>query len=239
MPIPSLGAQLQAYLSPIAKQIREIPARRLIADAGECRTVRDYESLSVYAAFEAAIELGLDPDQPDAFNWLGKAGAVFARGRTILRNELQGSHTTYGDLRARRKFRRRVPAAGGWKAWDGLQATSAGSRRIGKGPSPTKELPDPEAVWSDEVPQDAVGHDCDCERLQDALKQILRPLPYWVLLQNVLRGVPLLELARSFEKAHPEYSTDAHNMLMVTKSRALAKARTLLAPHWREMARAG
>lgn len=110
---------LVAHLTPVARQAtkRLQPARRKVsAKTGVCDR-QEYADTALSSAFEAFVQLGGDPEHPDAFPWAEQEPALLDTTIRLLRDYLRNG-TGYADQQLRARPRTATPQTRVvWDSW--------------------------------------------------------------------------------------------------------------------------
>lgn len=220
------------------KERRGSGVRRLIGatQMAECADHDAYFHFALVAAFNAYVAMGGTPEASGAFPWAEHREQLTERARKRLTHDIQGAHTTYGDLLARRTPRYRLP----WLRWDSWGPPTG--RRDTRARRPTQPTHQPERDLQI----------ADLDGLLDAVRGVLTEYEGWVLTEHYARGRTLRDIAEDvaagrcpelrYKKCKRNYGDGlagirrAEKQVQQTLQRALARAGERLATEWRTKA---
>lgn len=196
--------------------------------AAECETLEDFRHFAMVAAFNALLELGGDPDDPDT--WPAPA-QLLPRARTWLARDLQSSSTTFGDFRARYARRDLMPHLR-WDSWRGTER-----------PRPVRHIitsPDPQ-------PQEVALEEGLRGGLFEAVREVLNEYEAWVVYEHFWRGRTVRDIAKAVADGGTPVPSNGEPFVphgrvekRVQKllQRALERAAARLGDEWRTLAAA-
>lgn len=232
---------LVSSLLPIGKRIKAVGfkhIKRMTRLTGHMMTHQDVDHLALSAAFEAFLELGGDPNNPQAFNWNANSKALEKRGLLWLRRETIGRKTEFGDISTRVAARLNSAFVEGyrWSAWTYQSVNDknfTGEKHKGYNPLEYVAYTDQETTM--------IAH--DVEKFVDDLKFAVEDEQAltW-LLERFRDGVNQNEQIDRLVAQTPKYQgpggrAKAEAYIHKKISRARQRAAALLAPKWQDLAR--
>lgn len=227
---------LTDLLTPTAIRIRTVGfklVKLMTKLTGNMLTKEDVQHFVLSAAFEAFLDLGGNPDQPNDFDWPGNTLALEKRGLRWLRREVVGRQSEFGEVTARLKNRKNTAFVDcyRWTAWTYENFNSSRA-----------------------VTHNSVGFEyttvSDAERsLQEEevgsfitdLKGALDEREFRWLIERYIEGVPQSVQIDRVVAENPEYQLPngrkrAEGFLNVAIWRARERAKAVLGAKWREVA---
>jgi hypothetical protein len=194
----------------------------------------DRAHLAMVAVFEAFLELGGDPENPDAFFWEDDAHLLEHWALLFMRREVIGRNSIT-SLYFRDSIRRKDGHCVDQYRWDAWQNIAAWRQ---------KKLTTKGVFPSNDVHLYAPERDLFQKGLADfraELKEVVSPFAYRLIVERYYENVPVADQVRWVEELYPQYKNDykrACNFIDKTISRAKKKAALALEAKWGEVARA-
>lgn len=212
MLVKELRRIASALVDPAERRGRGV--RRLIGRTpdAECQDKAAYFHFALVAAFDAFVALGGSADDPTAFPWAERRDQLTEWARKRLVSDMQGAHTNFGDRRARRTprerlprlrwdvwgrsesrmFRKKSPAADGGANWHlhrlGFEDAALASLYSGGMQSPW--MPDRASQQERDLEM------AELDSLLAAVRSVLREYECWVLYEHYFRGRTLRDIAQ-------------------------------------------
>lgn len=227
---------LEQRLTPTAVRIRTVGFKliRLMTNlTGNMLTAEDVRHLTLTAAFEAFLELGGDPANPDTFAWDDKSLLLERRGLLWLKRETLGRGSEFGDISSRLTVRKGFAFVEGsrWDAWLYIQSTVAACRPQ----SGTNE-------YIREVDQERDLRETNFVDFLEDLRDVLDAQVFQWLVERYRDDVSQQVQVDRFVAATPAYQDAggrkrAEDYINKRVSRARKRAAALLADKWAETAK--
>jgi hypothetical protein len=200
-------------------------------------THQDIDHLTFCAAFEAFLELGGNPEAPEAFDWNNQTKDLEKRGLLWLRRETIGRKTEFGEIATRVAPRKNSAFIEGyrWSAWTHQEPQYADHHDTRHGPQAVLEyvqFPEQERNMREE---EVSKFEADL-RLVVTDAQALQ----W-LLERFRDGISQNDQIERFVAQNPSYQGPggrlrAEGYISKKISRARQRASTLLASKWKDLA---
>lgn len=234
------GQYLVAKLDVAAEQIRTVGFKliKLMSNlTGTMLSQEDVRHYALSAAFDAFIELGGDPNQPNDFAWddADCAEALVKTGLTCMRRELIGRKTEFGDVATRLTQRKDGAFVDRyqWTAWE--TTFPVPERRKGRGTIAAMEM----SEYMVATEQERRLEEQELFTFEDDLRQALADdeEAFQWLVERHRDGVPQDEQIDRFVAQHPAYQGTggrrrAENYINQRISRARKKAARRLRRKW-------
>jgi hypothetical protein len=224
----ALGKTLCQYGTPLVRRVR--------AARWNAMPEWEWQHHGRAAAYLAFIDLGGDPDQPDAFGWNNPQ--LLKRGLSYLQDATLGGESEFYDERVRGRNRKSgsLNAELCWDAWLSATPDDTGA---------AVDAPAARSAWSQWTPsveaevsfEDAMDRAVVEEQFEWAILRVLPPQEAVWLIRRFRDGVATKTLAEELVAKEPRYAgpnglARATNYIDVTVHRAKAKAKKLLGADW-------
>lgn len=228
---------LTSLLTPSSIRIRTVGfklVKLMTKLTGNMLTKDDVQHFVLSAAFEAFLDLGGNPDAPEAFDWAANELTLEKRGLRWLRKEVVGRKSEFGEVTARLKNRKNSAFVDcyRWTAWTYENFNS--SRAIAHNT----------VGFEYTVPSDAdkALQEEEVGMFVDDLKKTLNEREFQWLIERYVEGLPQSVQIDRLVSENPEYQTAdgrkrAEGFLNVAIWRARERAKAVLGDKWREIAK--